>query len=323
MKLSITAKHPFNFESVVRSHGWSMLAPYHWDADTGILERVEELGSGKIVLFALEKAENGIAVEVRGRLNKREQQELSDKISWMFSLDLELGDFYAAAAHEPRLAHVKQKAHGRFLRSSTVWEDVVKVMMTTNIQWSGTKRLTRVLVETFGDDGRQTTDSRQLNTDNSELKTKNANLAMRAFPKADVIARTRETRLRKLGLGYRSPYLLQLARGVAAGKYDLESLKDATRPTDEVRQELLALPGIGPYAAATMLMILGRYEYLGVDTEALSAVSRGFFGGKRIGEKEVQQTFAGWGKFKAIAYWFWDWEAQFAETERETLSGLS
>lgn len=309
MKLSIVAKQPFRFESVVRSHGWSVLSPFHWNADTGILERIEELASGKIVALALQHADDGIAVEVRGRLNKRELRELTEKIAWMFSLDLELADFYAAVAHEPRLAHVQSQAHGRFLRSSTVWEDVVKVMLTTNIQWSGTKRLARMLVDTFGAEG----DSRPRTADSKED-------TIRAFPRPEPIARTRESRLRKLGLGYRSPYLLHLARGVVSGKYDVEKLKDAARPTDEVRRDLLALPGIGPYAAATMLMILGRYEYLGVDTEALSSVSRGFFGGRRIGENEVQQTFAPWGKFRAIAYWFWDWDAQFADAENKTPS---
>ncbi len=298
MNLHVPANEPFSFEAVVRSHGWSALAPYHWDADTGVLERVEELASGKIVLLAMEKVKGGIAARVSGRLTRREQQELMDKVAWMFSLDLELSEFYAAAASEPRLAHVKREAHGRFLRSSTVWEDVVKVMMTTNIQWSGTKRLVRVLVESFGDGRDHDGAPGQAGT--------------RAFPSAETIAKTRESRLRKLGLGYRAPYLLQLARGVVKGTYDLEGLKDAGRPTDEVRRELLALPGIGPYAAATMMMILGRYEYLGVDTEALSAVSRGFYGGKPIGEKEVQKAFEAWGKFRAIAYWFWDWDAQVA-----------
>lgn len=274
-----------------------MLAPFDWDGETGELRRIEQLASGKIVRLAMSGAENGVRVTVDRKLDKREFQELEDKVAWMLSFDLDLSAFYAAAASEPRLGQVKREAQGRFLRSSTVWEDVVKVMMTTNIQWSGTKRLVRVLVEAFGDSAET----------KGTAKTKES---LRAFPQAEAIARSRESRLRKLGLGYRSPYLLQLARGVDSGKYDLEALRDVSRPTDDVRKELLALPGIGPYAAATMLMILGRYEYLGVDTEALSAVSRGFYGGKPIGEKEVQATFARWDRFKAVAYWFWDWDGQ-------------
>jgi 3-methyladenine DNA glycosylase/8-oxoguanine DNA glycosylase len=298
MKLTVACKRPFNFYSVVRSHGWSILAPFQWNAETGELRRVERLMSGRVIDLTMRDAPGGILVTAPQRLEARERAELADKVARMFSLDLDLREFYRAAANEPRLAHVKRDAHGRFLRSASVWEDVVKVMMTTNIQWSGTKRLVRVLVDTFGD------------------ARENGQETLHAFPQADDIARTRESRLRKLGLGYRAPYLLQLARGVAGGRYDLDALEDKGRATEEVRRELLALPGIGPYAAATILMILGRYEHLGVDTEALRSVSRGFFKGKRIGEKEVRQTFSHWGKFQALAYWFWDWEAQFAEAER-------
>lgn len=276
----------------MRSHGWSALAPFVWNNETGELQRTEQLGSGRVLVYTLRAAEAGVAVRLRDKVSARERRELSDKIAWMFSFDLDLSAFYAAARGEPRLAHVEPAAHGRFLRSATVWEDVVKVMMTTNIQWSGTRRLVRVLVDTFG---------APYPADPSQP---------RAFPPPGALARTRETRLRKLGLGYRAPYLLALARGVVKGTYDLDALADPNRATDELRKELLALPGIGPYAAATMLMILGRHEYLGVDTEALSAVSRGFHGGKRIGEKEVQAAFARWDKFKALAYWFWDWDGE-------------
>src|SRR5581483_7751099 len=149
MNLEIPAKHPFKFHSVISSHGWSALAPFVWNAETGVLQRTELLTTGRVVLLTMRESRNGIAVTVRGRVNQREQQELIAKIKWMFSLDLDLREFYAAVANEPRLAHVPREAHGRFLRSSTIWEDVVKVMMTTNIQWSGTKRLVRVLIETF------------------------------------------------------------------------------------------------------------------------------------------------------------------------------
>jgi hypothetical protein len=47
-----------------------------------------------------------------------------------------------------------------------------------------------------------------------------------------------------------------------------------------------------------------------VDTEAISAVSKAFYGGSPIGEKEVQAVFAKWGKYKALACWFWDFSGQ-------------
>jgi len=77
-----------------------------------------------------------------------------------------------------------------------------------------------------------------------------------------------------------------------------------------VRRNLLALPGIGPYAAAALLGLLGRCDYIGVDTEATSAVSKASYGGRPVGEKEVNAVFARWGKYKALAYWFWDFSGQ-------------
>ncbi|MER3439679.1 MAG: Fe-S cluster assembly protein HesB, partial [Chloroflexota bacterium] len=53
--------------------------------------------------------------------------------------------------------------------------------------------------------------------------------------------------------GYRGQYLRSLAQSVAAGELDLEWLGRATPeelPDDALMKRLLALPGVGPYAAA-------------------------------------------------------------------------
>jgi 3-methyladenine DNA glycosylase/8-oxoguanine DNA glycosylase len=113
-----------------------------------------------------------------------------------------------------------------------------------------------------------------------------------------------------LGLGYRAPYLLKLARDVAAGRTDLEPLRDRALPTPELRKRLIALPGIGPYAAAALLALLGRHDFIPVDTEAVSAVSKFFYGGRKVGANEINAVFAHWGEHKALAYWFWDYEGE-------------
>lgn len=290
-RFELSARPPFRFLSVIRSHGWYQLAPYRWDAEAQVFQSVERLDSGRVLVLEITESAEGVSVSVPGRLTKQERAEAIGKVRWMFNLDADFSEFYALADREPRLAHCRPGAHGRLLRSSSIFDDIVKVMLTTNIQWSGTKRLASALVNYFGE-------------------AVKGDPSRKAFPTAARLARTRETTLRALGLGYRAPYLLQLARGVASGRINLDSLLDTARPTDEVRRDLLRLPGIGPYAAATLLGILGRYDYIGVDTEAVSAVSKGFYDGRPAGEKEVNAVFAKWGQFKALAYWFWDWDGQ-------------
>lgn len=263
-----------------------------------VLTRIERLSSGRVTQLRYRGTETGIAVECADRLTRRERDEIARQASWMFALEADFEEFYAQADAEPRLRHCRLQAHGRLLRSPSLWEDVVKVLLTTNIQWGGTKRLAQALVGHFGEPMPDPPPNRP--TPHS---------TGRAFPTPERIARSREATLRKLGLGYRAPYLLRLARGVADGAFDLEALKDPTRSTDDLRCALVALPGIGPYAAHTLLFLLGRYDFIGVDTEAISLVSRHFYDGGPVGKKEVEAAFARWGKYKALAYWFWDYRS--------------
>lgn len=151
MNILLQARPPFNFHSVVHSHGWYQLAPDEADEGRGVLTRVEQLDTGRVSHLLMSGTLDGVAIEVQGRLRKREEQDIAEKVAWMFMLDADFDEFYALADQEPRLAHCRERAHGRLLRSSTLWEDVVKVMMTTNIQWSGTKRLVAQLVHHFGE----------------------------------------------------------------------------------------------------------------------------------------------------------------------------
>ena len=69
--------------------------------------------------------------------------------------------------------------------------------------------------------------------------------------------------------GYRGAYLREIAEQVAAGELDLEELLTAGRaelPDDEVERRLLALPGVGRYAAAHVMLLLGRHSRLVLDS---------------------------------------------------------
>jgi 3-methyladenine DNA glycosylase/8-oxoguanine DNA glycosylase len=116
-----------------------------------------------------------------------------------------------------------------------------------------------------------------------------------------------ETLRSTVRLGYRAPYVLGLAQAVASGALDLESLKTADIPTPELRKRLLAIKGVGGYAAANLLMILGRYDFIPVDSWAFKIVSHEWYHDEPVGQAEVEAAFERWEEWKGLAYWFWNW----------------
>jgi len=289
MEWTLPARVPFSLDAVVRSHGWAQLAPFRRKEGIAGLGRVERLASGRVVDLRLGEAPDGVRVAVEAPLTDAEQVEVTEKVGWMLALDQEFEAFYALVQQEPKLAHMEAKAQGRLLRSPTLFEDVVKTILTTNTAWGGTKRMVQALVSNFG----------SALADDEDRRT---------FPGPEQLAVLDEADLRTTGgLGYRAPYVLALARTVASGDLDLEGLRRSELPAAELRKELLALKGVGAYAAANLLMILGRYDFLPVDSWALKLVSHEWYEGEPVGAEEVEAAFADWGTWRGLAYWFWDW----------------
>lgn len=289
MDFTLSARLPFSLATVVNSHGWVQLSPFTGpDAENGF-DYVLELTSGRVIAFHVSAAKSGVRVSTETALTAAERAEVEQAVSWMVGLEMDFSAFYAAARHEPKLAHVEERAQGRLLRAATLFENVVKSILTTNTTWGGTKRMALELVNTFGaplpDDPQR-----------------------RAFPTPARLAAADIETLRKTArLGYRAPYVLELAQRVASGELDIEEWKTAVLPTNELRQRLLSLKGVGPYAAASLLMLLGHYDSVPVDSWAFKLVSYEWYNQQPVGRAEVEKAFADWGQWKGLAYWFWDW----------------
>jgi hypothetical protein len=67
---------------------------------------------------------------------------------------------------------------------------------------------------------------------------------------------------------------------------------------------------VGPYAAATMLMLLGRYDHLAIDSVYRAFVAKRYFAGRRPSDREAEAIYAGWGSWKYLGYWFDLWQGQ-------------
>ena len=289
MNLTLPTRPPFSLASVVRSHGWVQMAPYTIDDTSGGFDYIDHLPTGRVLRYQVRPDPDGVSVEIDDALTPAEQDEVISRLTWMMGLDQDFSEFYSLAEREPKLRNAAARAQGRILRSPTLFEDVIKTILTTNTLWAATIRMDRNLVSQFG---------APLPGDTSQ----------QAFPTAQQLAHTDEASLRaQTRLGYRAPYVLELARSVADGSLDLEALKDSGLGTPDLRKRLLSIKGIGDYAAANLLMLLGHYDYLPVDTWAVKVVSYEWFDGQPVGRKEVEAAFEQWGAYKGLAYWLWDW----------------
>jgi 3-methyladenine DNA glycosylase/8-oxoguanine DNA glycosylase len=122
----------------------------------------------------------------------------------------------------------------------------------------------------------------------------------RSFPTPDAILAAGERFFREeVRLGYRVRAVLELAERAE----ELERLKEEPLPTVELRRRLLNYRGVGPYGAATVLTLLGRYDDLAIDSEMRAFAARRYFGGRKPTDAEVRALYASWGCWKSLGYW--------------------
>lgn len=308
MKFNLSARPPFNFRSVIESHGWVQLAPCGYDKAKSTFTYIDRLASGHVVEYRVSESADGVQVQTEA-LTKLELAEAKEKVRWMFALDADFSAFYKVARKESKLRHAAKLARGRLLRSPTLFEDVIKTILTTNTLWGATKRMTLNLISEFGEplSGGRVAPS----VSEERTKTTETTMEKRAFPTPESITASSPDVLReKIRVGYRAPAIHELATKITSGEFDLEALKTSTLPTLELRKELLKMNGVGPYAAANLLLILGRSDFIPVDSWALKLVSHEWYRGKPVTAKEVEKRFEKWGEFKGFAFWFWDWKYQ-------------
>jgi 3-methyladenine DNA glycosylase/8-oxoguanine DNA glycosylase len=281
---------PVDLARTLASHGVATLPPQLVDPAAGTLETTLALGERRARTIRIRPEDAGhVAVETIGdAMPPGAGNGLLATARKLLNLDENLSRFYALAATDPALSWVTAGA-GRMLRSPTVFEDVVKTICTTNCSWSATTRMVTRIVTGLGEaapDGR------------------------RAFPGPVALAEAGEGFYRdEARAGYRSGYLLRLAADVASGNLDLEQLRDTDVPDAEVSRRLLALPGVGPYAAAhVMLISLGRYRQLIFDSWTRPTYAK--LTGRTVSDRSIERRFRRFGDYAGLAFWLFitrDW----------------
>lgn len=286
------------------SYGYFLLHPNHWDPRTRVFSRVLGLAGGPARVEIVQEEDDGAAAwrTLRGRplrvrvdraLARGEREEARRQIVRMLRLDEDASELASFHRLDPRW---KRSGRGRLFRSPTMFEDVIKTVTSCNVQWPSTVTINRRLCEVVGEGG--------------------------GFPSAGRVARTRAQTLRaRCRTGYRDARIVELARlfrprGKRPPELDPAWFEDPATSDEDVRRALLALPGIGPYAAANVMQLLGRYAHLPLDTESVrhGRTVLGLEGTDAQVMKRVGAHFEGFGAHKFRSYWFELWA--FYEAKR-------
>jgi 3-methyladenine DNA glycosylase/8-oxoguanine DNA glycosylase len=275
---SISLPPGFNFESTVVSHGWYLLAPYRWSRANRTLHRREILGGKPCELTiraGLPGKRRAAVLHIEGA---GDSKELRRKLARMFQLQVDTSEFIAIARGSESHAWVESAGFGRLLCGSTLFEDVVKIIATTNTTWRQTVRMVELIVEKCGRGG--------------------------AFPEPEDVLRFSADELqRDCRLGYRAKSIHALANGMAEGSIDLDAISDVAQSTEELFASYRTLPGIGPYGAAHLLAMDGRHDFIAVDSEFRRFVRETHHNGRRVSDKTMLRRYKKWGRWKYLAYW--------------------
>jgi 3-methyladenine DNA glycosylase/8-oxoguanine DNA glycosylase len=274
----------FNFWRTVYSHGWCALPPFHVDKKNNFLERVIELPSGKILIVQIHPlSKKSVEISVNAPAGHTTQKSVTAIMRSCLRIGEDFSEFYAEAKKHEAFRWISGSGAGRLLRTPTVFEDAVKMICTTNCSWALTEIMVGNLCMKLGS---RVSDSRF------------------TFPAPDAIADTSEKYLRKeIRAGYRAPYILELSKRVAKGSLDIESWRVSSLPTEELFKEVRSVKGIGPYAAGNILKLLGRYDYLGIDSWCRKKFFEIHREGRTASDKYIERYYKQFGRWRGLFFW--------------------
>ena len=203
-------------------------------------------------------------LEVEG---KHSRGDVLQAVRWALRLDEDFAPLKALSKNDPLLRAALARGASRLLRAPTLWEEAARTLCTTNVQWAGTVAMMTGLVE----------------------------LGRGYFPSPAQVLEAGSGALRGTArMGYRAESLLALAERIDQG-YDIERWKIATPRPAELAAEIGSWRGFGPYATSHLMVQLGHYGDLPIDSEV-----RAFH--ENLSDAQIRRRYASYGNYAFLVY---------------------
>lgn len=280
-RLQITVPR-FDFRKLVLAHGWVFLSPFKWNDERGLLVRPLCLADNRRIPVAITVRSRESQSTVTARIHANDEVSQSDRnalreqIRRMLRLDEDFSEFHKYCEDDPDLKFVAQFRCGGLLRAPTAFEDLVKTTCTTNCDWRNTKKMCEAL----------------------------CTLGNGSFPTPGELLPYSPERLARLApVGYRSGTIIELARKCSEGRLSLDAWA-REGAFSRIKEALAEIRGFGPYSVNHMLMLLGAYESIPVDSEVLAYLRQTHFQGRSVKPSEAVEPYSRYGQFRFLAFKF-------------------
>jgi 3-methyladenine DNA glycosylase/8-oxoguanine DNA glycosylase len=300
--LSVPTPADFSFWRTALSHGWCTLVPFYLEQGKRRLRRVLRTTGAPALVDIQESpdAQIGLTVHSHRPLRQQDLTVIKAQLTHMFRLDESLQAFYQVLARtrgNGEFDWIPRVKAGRLLRSPSTFEDVAKMICTTNCAWSATQRMVENLASKLG--------SRFSDTYSD-------------FPTPQQLAGTTEKFLiEEVRAGYRSAYLLEFSENVAKGRVDFRSWENLTG--EELYKQILSIKGVGPYAAGNLLRLLGHYHHLALDSWCRPKYSEMYRQGRKVSDATIARHYRKYGCWSGLVLWL-DLTRDWFEEEKCTPS---
>jgi len=283
MEISIATPREFSFKRTVISHGWCELLPFQIDREKWLLARTLDLKDAKPVTVSITATRRALLINTSRRLSQTATKKVVSDVRHMLRLDDDIGQFYRLLADDEDFNWIPRHGAGRLLRSPTVFEDLVKMICTTNCSWALTDKMVTGLVENLG------------------RKSGNGH---RTFPTPDAMALMPvKFYVNEVRAGYRAEYLKELADRVASGALDVEAWLTSPLSTADLIKEMRGVKGVGPYAAENVLKLLGRYDGLALDSWTRAKFYSVRNNGRKTTDKKIARYYSRFKEWRGLAFW--------------------
>ncbi|MEV8377869.1 hypothetical protein AB0P21_34340 [Kribbella sp. NPDC056861] len=276
----LTVAAPFDFTASLRFVG--QFAPTAGEQQIERSRLTKALRVAGSTVVAEVAAGEGDVVDVRltGAEAAGTVEAALDRVRFFLSLDDDLTDFYAAADGDEPFRAVVRRLHGYHqVKFSSPWENVAWAILSQRTPRALAAQAKAVLIEKTGN------------------LVELAGVTHPAFPDAEQIAELSPAELAEcIGNERKAGYL----HGAARRWLELSEVELRQAPYDDVREQLLSLPGIGPWSSTFVLIRgLGRMDQAPADKELMRAAARVY--GESIDETALGRLAERYGAWQG--YW--------------------